>query len=152
MISVEDYFKAYAGHPEITPEKIDRAWILLQRVNVALTEALVAGVPLQHNPTTGTYVSGQKNGGFRISTTSVGAAKSQHREARAVDVYDPNRALATWVIANQARMRELGLWIEDPRWTPTWVHLQSLAPGSGNLVFVPSMTAPLADPVEGQLT
>lgn len=150
MITLEDYFKGHAGNPEITGTMEANADELLNRVNILLEEAASGGVSLRKNPSTGTYVSGQRNGGFRPSNSTVGASKSKHREAKAVDIYDPNRELATWCINHADRLHENGLWMEDPRWTPTWTHLQAEPPRSQRLVFVPSSEPPLADPVEGQ--
>jgi hypothetical protein len=41
-------------------------------------------------------------------------------------------------------LQEIGLWIENPMWTPTWVHLQIVPPHSGRRIFVPSENPPLA--------
>jgi hypothetical protein len=34
-------------------------------------------------------------------------------------------------------LRDLGLWMEHPDKTPTWLHIQTVPPGSGNRVFWP---------------
>ena len=142
MIS-EDYFKAYAGHPEITDEIMANAEALVGKVNDLLAYAEADGWKPETNPSTGTLVSGQKNGGFRPSDTAVGAAKSAHKRGQAMDIYDPQRKLASWCMSNLDRLRDIGLHMEDTRWTPTWVHLQSVSPSSGKLVFVPSPSPPM---------
>ena len=54
-----------------------------------------------------------------------GAAKnSSHTLCMACDIKDPDGSVRKWVLANLQLMKDLGLWIEDFRWTPTWVHFQ----------------------------
>jgi hypothetical protein len=62
IINSDDYFKAYAGHPEITDRIIANAAELLTLVNDLLNCAIEEGVTLHKNPATGTFVSGQDNG------------------------------------------------------------------------------------------
>ena len=33
--------------------------------------------------------------------------------------------------------------MEDPRWTPTWLHVQTIPPKSGRVVFIPNSSPPL---------
>lgn len=75
--------------------------------------------------------------------TSNAAKSSKHITAEAGDVQDKNRQFAKWCLANLDKLEEIGLWMEDCRWTPTWVHLQIVPPKSGNRVFIPSNTKPL---------
>lgn len=70
-------------------------------------------------------------------------APSRHITAEASDLPDGDRSLATWCVDNLDVLEELGLWMEDPRWTPTWVHFQTQPPKSGKLVFIPSSAKPL---------
>lgn len=143
-ISRDDYFKAYAGHPEITPEIEANADDLLERVNALRAEAAADGVPMPTNPKTGTPISGDKNGGFRPQACPVGAPASPHKQGNGVDNYDPHRSLASWCMAHLDRLAAHGLYMEDPRWTPTWTHLQRVAPRSGKVVFIPSTEPALA--------
>ena len=73
-----------------------------------------------------------------------GAENSAHMTGQAVDIADGvnGRALARWCLSHLARLESLGLWIEDPRWTPGWVHIQT-RPVPGVRVFRPSMAAAL---------
>lgn len=150
MITRDDYFKAHAGSPEITPAIEANADALLSAVAALLAYAVADGWAPQINPETGTMVAGQQNGGFRLSGTTVGAAGSKHKTGQAVDIHDPGRQLASWCMANLDRLRDLGLHMEDPRWTAWknggggWVHLQSVPPGSGKLVFIPSTADAIA--------
>jgi hypothetical protein len=94
------------------------------------------------------------NSGWRphlINASVVNASPtSHHLTGCAVDLPDRDRSLAAWCVANLDVLEEIGLWLEDPRWTydedgDHWVHLQTLPPRSGNRVFVPS-DVPAKDP------
>lgn len=89
------------------------------------------------------------NSGWRppsINTATPGAAKaSKHMIGLAVDISDPDGKLWAWVLQNLDLMQQLGLYFEDKRWTPNWVHFQLGAPGSGKRIFVPS-SAPAGAP------
>jgi len=73
------------------------------------------------------------------------AKRSNHLIGRAVDVRDIDRSLATWVADNADILLVCDLYCEDFRWTPTWVHFQTVPPGSGRRIYIPS-TAPALDP------
>lgn len=79
--------------------------------------------------------------------TQNAAAGSKHLTAEAVDVLDRERALARWCLDHQDKLEEVGLWMEDPRWTWSpngnhWVHLQIVPPRSGRRVFIPNHMPP----------
>lgn len=67
---------------------------------------------------------------------------SKHLIGCAIDVADvPSKGKAQfwqWLMANMSLCYSTGIWLEDKRWTPTWVHMQIQSPGSGNRVFVPN--------------
>ena len=65
------------------------------------------------------------------------AMKSSHLYGCAVDVGDSDGKLAKWIKANEKKLIEVGLWCEDPKYTPGWCHFQTLRPASGNRFFVP---------------
>lgn len=146
-ITLDDYFAAYAGHSEITAEMQAFAADLLDRVNALREEAEADGVVFQLNPATGTYISGQRNGGWRPSDCPIGAPSSAHKQAKGVDNFDPTRRFASWCMAHHDRLRHHGLTMERPEWTPTWVHLQSRPVASGVVAFVPSKDPPMVGPV-----
>ena len=81
------------------------------------------------------------NSGWRpasINKATVGAApKSKHMECLAIDLEDKDGSLGQWCLANLDALQEIGLWMEDPAVTKTWVHIQIIAPRSGNRVFKP---------------
>lgn len=144
-ITLEDYFGPYWCKGEDTPAMRAAAFELLAAVNRALEAAIADGVALVLNPKTGSYVSGEGNGGFRGRASRVGPSGSKHRSAHAIDIYDPLRLFARWCLRNEARLREFGIaGMERPEWTPTWTHLQDLPVRSGTWCFVPSEAPPLA--------
>lgn len=145
LISLRDYFGPFWNRGEDTPAMRATAMQLLGAVNRTLEAALADGVALVPNPRTGSYVSGEGNGGFRGSASSVGPPGSKHRSAHAVDIHDPLRLFARWCLRNEPRLRAFGIAaIERPEWTPTWAHLQDVPVRSGSWCFVPSDTPPLA--------
>lgn len=82
--------------------------------------------------------------------TSNAAKGSRHLTAEACDLRDTDRVLAQWCLNHLDALGRLGLWMEDPRWTPTWVHLQTLPPKSGKRVYIPSTKQPLCAALVGQ--
>lgn len=135
MITPEQYFQAKPH----TPEHAAAASGLLEKVNALIEWALTVGFDAPTCPNTGTQISGSKggqgDGGFRLSTSTTGAAGSKHKLAHAVDVYDPGNALDT--LLSDDDLRRFGLYREAPESTQGWCHLQDLAPGSGHRTFVP---------------
>ena len=70
----------------------------------------------------------------RINPKAMG---SSHLYGCAVDIADPDGKLAKWLNTHTELLERRGLWMEDPRYTKGWVHLQTYAPKSMNRVFVP---------------
>lgn len=128
-ITVEEYFAAYAGHPDITPERLANGEALIGKVDALLEAAALDGLVLAVNPYTDCLISGSGNGGFRPQACLIGAPKSTHKQGRGVDIYDPQRRLQAWCYRHPELMKELGLTMENGRWTPTWCHLQDTPPG-----------------------
>lgn len=87
-----------------------------------------------------------------VNSSIAGAAKkSNHMLGLAVDILDRDGKLREWVLSNLDLMQSLGIYIEDFRWTPTWVHFQIAPTRSGKRIFIPyadakknPMTAPNA--------
>lgn len=138
MITLEAYWKGrdstHAG--ELTDEIRANAERTVARCNELLERA-------------GRSTVDEVNSGWRpkgINDDTANAAKgSRHLTAEAIDIPDSDRSLAEWCVDNLDVLAEIGLWIEDPRWTPTWVHLQIVPPRSGRRVFIPS-AVPAPDP------
>lgn len=89
------------------------------------------------------------NSGWRpsaVNSSTPGAAKkSKHMEGLAVDIKDNDGKIMEWTLNNLQLMKDLGVYMEDWRWTPTWTHYQIVPPKSGNRIFIPS-TAPALAP------
>lgn len=129
MITQSDYFR---GAPAPSDLLERNAKDLLNRVNLALTlftrDHPEAGTPLNSG-----YRSAERN------AQVLGAApNSNHMRALAADIGDKNFRLGKWVVRNASKLAELGLWCEDPRATPGWVHFQSVPPRSGARFYFPT--------------
>ena len=135
MISLSDYFGPWIDHPDATPERKEAARAMLYKVNLFLVEAEANGVEISTNPHTETCISGQTYGGFRPQNCPQGAPHSSHKEARAVDVYDPFGDLDRWI--TDAWLEAAGLYREAPDSTHGWAHLTDKAPPSGHRTFNP---------------
>lgn len=89
------------------------------------------------------------NSGWRppqINEETSNAAKgSNHLWGLACDIGDADGSLWKWVLFNLPLMQKLGIYFEDKRWTPTWVHFQIVPPGSKKRIYVPS-SAPAQAP------
>jgi len=61
-----------------------------------------------------------------------------------------------WCLKHLDVLETLGLWMEDPQWTPTWLHVQTIPPRSGHRVYIPSaspaLVAKLPEQLEGAST
>lgn len=144
VITAAQYFGAKAH----SQDEAARAADLLQRVNALLDDAAADGAHVgEVDPDTGSEISGSKggagDGGFRLPTSTTGSARSSHKEARAVDVYDPAGRLDDWLdtfehgVGDNTKLAEHGLYREAPSHTPGWCHLTTRAPGSGRRTFNP---------------
>lgn len=154
-ITAEKYFGPYAASPDATPQVRASAEAMIAMVNDLRETAIAAGVPEYINPFNASPISGSGHGGFRDQACTIGATRSTHKTGHGVDIWDPHRELARWCIENLAELRARGLHMEDPRWTPTWVHLQDIPPGNPPIptktVYIPSNAPPLAAALPGQV-
>lgn len=153
MITQVQYFMGRdVSHANSLTADIRRnAGLLLLLVNELLSEAAAEGVqPGIDAQTHCAVASGWRPPGINAKTANA-AKNSKHLSGDAIDIRDVRgRALAQWCLRNLDVLERLGLWMEDPRWTPTWVHLQRVPPGSGRRVYRPSSNPPLAPPLPGQ--
>jgi hypothetical protein len=133
VISREQYFGAKPHDAEHDIMADD----LLVRINELLDEAFRSGIQRRIDPDTGTEISGSKggsgDGGFRLPTASTGSPNSSHKQAKAVDVFDPDESLEDWI--DDEILERHGLYRESPADTVGWVHLSTRAPGSGKRTF-----------------
>lgn len=78
------------------------------------------------------------NSGFRNPTYNAkigGAKKSMHLRGRALDIADSKGELTQWLLKNLFLLEEYGLWLENPKYTKGWVHLDTFK--RANRVFIP---------------
>lgn len=132
MISIEQYVGKWSDSPDWTDERQANAVAMLNLVN-----SLLANYPneVKINPNTDSQVSGLTFGGFRPQNCPQGAPNSSHKQGMAVDIYDPDDALDSWLDDDILSIN--GLYREAPKSTPHWCHLTTRAPGSGKRTFLP---------------
>ena len=138
MITLDAYFmgRNVTHAEEFTDEILTHATITVGKVNELLARAGRSDI---HRVTSGWRPRSVND------ATSNAAANSRHLTGQAADLSDNDRNLCGWCVDNLDVLTEIGLWMEDPRWTPTWLHVQTVPPKSGKHVFIPS-TAPAKDP------
>jgi hypothetical protein len=67
---------------------------------------------------------------------SVGGAKmSTHTMCAGIDVFDRDKAIANAILNRVQLLEECGLWLENPDYTKTWVHLDIKV--RKNRIFIP---------------
>lgn len=127
MITIQELLMGRAKFEEL-PEELQRnAEELLRRLNMFRKEF---GRPM--------YVSS----GYRspeINKSAGGGPKSAHLTLEACDFRD-NGELFEFIKKDPSILDRLDLYMEDPQWSPTWIHLQS-RPASKR-IFIPSNTPP----------
>lgn len=142
MITQQQYF----GSKEHSPEQADNATTLLEREEALVKDAEADGAfERAIDPDTGTEISGSKggagDGGFRAPDSTTGAPGSSHRDAKAVDRYDPRNQLDTWLDqfeddkGGNLMLEQHRLYREAAKHTQGWCHLTTRAPKSGNRTF-----------------
>lgn len=117
------------GYPT-TPEIDANLAILYDRINQV---RIAYGAPMI--VTSGLRSEAQQQA--LIAAGKSNASRSKHLTGQAVDIQDLDRAVRDWVITNMSYMEQLGFWFEDFGHTIGWVHFQTIAPASGNRVFIP---------------
>ena len=134
LITLPQYFmgRDIKFKADLTAEIEQNARELLEKVNAFLIELSL---------TEATVSSGWRPPAINSQVKNA-AKRSSHMTGRAVDLRDSDDKLAKLVIANLMLLKKHGLWLESIRYTPGWVHLQSIAPGSGKRVFIPSAEKP----------
>jgi hypothetical protein len=70
----------------------------------------------------------------RFNKAAGGATNSAHLTCEAVDLVDSDGSLAKFC---EPLLQSLDLYMENPKRTPGWVHLQTRKTKSGNRVFQP---------------
>jgi len=119
---------------EYTKEVQANLKVLHEKINVIRT---AYGKPM-------TVSSGWRPAAINSATPNAAKA-SKHMVGLAVDIRDIDNSLWNWTVANLELIQELGLYLEDRRYTGSWVHYQIGAPKSGKRIFIPS-SAPAPHP------
>jgi hypothetical protein len=73
----------------------------------------------------------------KINKAVGGRPNSLHMTCQACDFDDRTGQLAVFCLTNLNVLATCGLWIESPKYTKGWIHMQSMPPKSGRRVFVP---------------
>jgi uncharacterized protein YcbK (DUF882 family) len=105
-------------------DNLDKSLILFNKIRIAY------GMPM-------IITSGWRPSAINGSTPGA-AAHSKHVLGMAMDVSDPDGKLWKWVLQNLDLMQQLGIYMEDRRWTKGWVHFGVGAPASGKRIFIPN--------------
>jgi len=144
LITEEQIFQGYAGHPGILPAHREAVRRLLPGVNGLLAWAVTQGWSPKPHPATRSMVSGTKNGGWRPENCATGAPNSSHKEGRAVDAADADNSLDALISkydtfggAKNEILERFNLYREHPSATNTWCHLTDRRPNSGRRSFYP---------------
>lgn len=145
-----DYMKgrdtAYAD--ELTLEIARNARRTIEVINAVLAAMAADGVDLA-----GVHVSSGWRPPAVNDHTAHAGQHSKHLTGEACDLADlPDRRLARWALAHRKELWELGVrGMERPQWTPSWLHLQTVAPPSGRFLYIPSVAAALAEVLPGEV-
>ena len=113
MVTAKEVLMGRDEKYTLTKEQIDNLFNLLPRINFirfCYAKPLIVS-------------SGYRPGEF--NSPASGATKSSHLVCRAVDFVDSTGEFAKWCLDNVALLEEAGLYLEDPKHTIGWVHLQS---------------------------
>lgn len=125
-ITKQDLLMGRAKEADLDAELFDNLQILADRLN-KFFEAYSG--PLR-------ITSGYRP--LEANAAAGGAKQSKHMICAAADIADADCKVWDYCLRNLELAATLGLWFEDKRWTPTWVHLQIQAPKSGKRIFVPN--------------
>jgi len=138
---------------QLTIEVQANAAKTIARWNALLARAAADNVYLQADSNGSIVTSGWRPREVNDATSNA-AANSRHITGEAMDGRDLKmlRPFARWCLRNLTVLQSLGLWMEDPRWTPDWVHLQIVPPLSGHRVFIPSSAPPICAALPEQQT
>ena len=145
-VALRDYWMgrdtAYAEDWTFQIARNGQEWV--ETANEVLELAASHGIGPHLGTQWGYIVSGWRPKAVNEKTSNAGKF-SPHILALAGDLGDwPDRRFARWCLQNLDVLETHGIYMEDPRWTPTWVHWQIRPPASGRHVFIPSSAPALA--------
>lgn len=137
LLSLDQYFGPWRNHPDASKPRRENALRLLAAVEKLAALAVADGVVFRANPKTGSVVSGLQYGGFRPQSCCEGAPNSSHKDALAVDLFDPAGKIDAWCLANIDKLEACKIYIEHPSATKAWSHWTLRPPKSGRRAFFP---------------
>jgi len=137
MSTIREYVGSHRVSADWTPERKANAVRLLAAENALQKRMEYDGVTFHVNPRTKSTISGTFFGGFRPQDCPIGASRSAHKEAFAIDKYDPYDEIDDWLLDHEDVLEEFGIYIEHPSATHGWSHWSIKAPASGHHVFYP---------------
>ncbi|MDX2088511.1 MAG: D-Ala-D-Ala carboxypeptidase family metallohydrolase [Kofleriaceae bacterium] len=135
-ITLADYFM---GRDDDFPDELTEQI----RVNAAVTVERVNQMLEVYAKATGDARRRKVNSGWRPLAINMrvrgSAMRSKHLSGEACDLDDLDGSLDRWAGSKPGldELARIGLWLEHPDATPTWCHVQTVPPGSGNRVFRP---------------
>lgn len=139
-ITKEEILMGRAAEEELTPEQQENLQNLWEKISKVREEY---GQPMK-------VASGYRTPAINEATKNSGK-NSWHMQCAAIDIRDTTGELWSWVMENLQLMKDLGLYLEDRRHCPTWVHFQIYPPKSGHRIFLPSSKpAPAPDIWDGK--
>lgn len=138
QITIEDYWMGRdKSYPDDLTETIRaNATDTVSKINLLLFHAVKDGVVLISSNKRSLVNSGWRPPAVN-SATKKAATKSRHMTGQACDISDPTGKFGKWCLENLDELEAIGLWMEAKEATPSWVHLQTIPPGSGKRVFHP---------------
>lgn len=114
MISREAYLMGREKEYLPTQQMLEDAKTLLSRVHALFADL---GIELHDSDVSSGYRPGHYN------TAVGGAPKSTHVLCQAIDLKDHTRRLVNAILAAPHLLEKHGLYMEDPKHTKTWCHL-----------------------------
>lgn len=140
MITIEELLGKYE-FKDLDKESQDNLLILLHKINKVRK--------LYNNKMLATSGVRTREDQIRIYKQKMGSSfdinkvpfKSKHLVGAAVDIFDPDQKLQKWCLDHQKELAEIGLWMEDFKYTKNWCHFQCLPYGSWkegkSIFFIP---------------
>jgi hypothetical protein len=128
MITLQDYYmgREVIYSKDLTEGVVQRATLLLPKIDAILK---AFGEERKVN-------SGWRPKQLQMKINPK-APNSKHITGDAIDLEDRDGKFKLWCVAHEDVLESLGLHMEHPKATPTWVHLQQVAPKSGKVIFIP---------------
>jgi hypothetical protein len=125
-ITVKEYLMGREIEYPITDDMLFNASEIVDRVNLLMTKAnIFRGISSGYRPPA-------------INALTPGASKhSKHMSCEAIDLEDTDGKFDAWCMTHTDELKSCGLYLEHPEATPSWTHLQTVAPKSGKQVFKP---------------